>query len=120
MSKGDPSLTRLGYILAIFVFMIFLFACKSVLLNDSSDYEVITDTKAENTIGDSTPSVWDAITVIGDFVGFFFGLFLFQMPSLAWYFNIILVPIYVIMLMGFWGLILDFIFDIADLIPFVG
>ena len=121
MSKGDSNLKRLGAIISIFCFLLFLYSCKSVLLNDSSDYEALTgDIETQTANQDKDISPWSAIATIGDFLGFFFGLMFFQIGTLSWYFNIFLVPLYSIMLIGFWGLILDYIFDIADLIPFIG
>ena len=121
MSKGDGNLKRLGAIVTIFCFLLFLYSCKAILMNDASDYESLTgDIEEQTTDKDKSLSPWDAIATIGDFLGFFFGLMFFQIGTLSWYFNIFLIPLYSILLVGFWGLILDYIFDIADLIPFIG
>lgn len=117
---ADANLKKLGAILTIFVFLLFLYSCKAVLLSDPSDYESITDDiQSQTSEGDKEIDIWDALGIIGDFIGFFFGLMFFQMGALAWYLNIFLIPLYAIMLFGFWGLIVSFILDIADIvIPF--
>lgn len=117
---ADANLKKLGAILSIFVFLLFLYSCKAVLLQDSSDYEMLTDDiQSQTTEGDKDIDIWDTLGIIGDFIGFFFGLMFFQMGAIAWYFNIFLIPLYAIMLLGFWGIIVSYILDIADIvIPF--
>lgn len=121
MSKGDSNLKRMKAILVIFIFLLFIYSCKAILLNDTSDYENLTkDIESESEENTKNLDPIGAILTIGDFLGFFFGLMFFQIGHLSWYLNIFLVPLYSIMLIAFWILILDYIFDIADLIPFVG
>ena len=117
---ADTNLKRLGMIVTIFIFLLFVYSCKAVLLQDSTDYDELTgDIQSQTSEGEKSVDMWGALGLIGDFVGFFFGLMFFQIGAMAWYFSIFLVPLYAIMLLGFWGLVISFILDVADIvIPF--
>ena len=120
MSGSDSNLKKLGAVLSIFVFLLFVYSCKAVLLQDSTDYDSLTgDVNTQTTEGEKSVNVWNAVGLIADFIGFFFGLMFFQVGAMAWYFQIFLVPLYAILLFGFWGIIISYILDIADIvIPF--
>jgi len=92
--------------------MLFLFACKSVLLHDTSEYETLTsdiETEAESK---QNMSILDAIGTIFGFFGFLVGMFFFEMPDIAWYLNLFLIPLYIFLLFTFWYMVADVVYQV--------
>jgi len=112
MGTSDPNYKRYGILLIIVVFMLFLFACKSILLHDTEEYESFTSNIVTEAEAKQDMSILDAISTVFGFFGFLVGLFFFEMPNIAWYLNIFLVPIYVILLFTFWYMVADIVYQV--------
>lgn len=79
---------------------------QAVLLRDTEAYDVIT--------GEETQSL-NVVGTAMDIIGFFFGGFILKVMALPFFMSLIIIPIYLIYLVVFWYLILDFIKDIEIL-----
>lgn len=113
MSSGDPNLTRLGAFLLLFILMLFLYASKSVLLDNSDDYEQMTK-NAETNAKKTNFGILEVFGMIIDFILFFFGFAFFSIPNMSWYLTVFFIPIYSVMLIAFWYLMIDIIKDFID------
>jgi len=85
-----------------------------VFLNLDEPYGGVTNIGSyERTSGLDDPSgdVMGGFGLVANFVGFFFGGFLFTIPSLPLYMTVIITPIYLLLLIAFWYLVIDFIKD---------
>lgn len=114
MGTNDPNLKRISVLLLVLVFMMVIYACKSILLNDAEDYSSLTGDVEQNAKSTRGINAFNVIGMVLSFVGFMIGLFFIDIPSLSWYLSIFLVPIYTILLFVFWLLAIDIILDIFD------
>ena len=57
----------------------------------------------------------DYLGLAFNMIGFFFGGFVFTLPTLPFWMATFTGIIYIIMLLGFWGLVIDFLKDITIL-----
>ena len=118
MGQNDPGLKRLQIILVLFIFILCFNGLQAIFLHDSSDYEDLTGSTETGVIDESptaTSNPLDWLGIAFNFIGFFFGGFLLTLPTLSVWINVILLPIYLITLLAFWYLVIDFIKDITVL-----
>lgn len=103
MSQDDPNFKRLSTIIIMFVFMIMISACSTVFLQGNEGLY-------DNTIGE-TKNI-GAFDVMVNVLGFFIGVFIVDIIDFPPLFYFIMMPIYLIGLITFWYLVLDFLKDI--------
>lgn len=116
MGQSDPTFKRLQIILVLFIFVLCFDAGQAFLLNDSSSYESLTgSTGTQLPTDEPEESAGLNIGFVFDFIGFFFGGFLFKLPLLAGWMIVFLLPMYLIVMLSFWYLVIDFIKDITFL-----
>jgi len=123
MGQTDPSLARMKTILALFVFVFIFNTIAFVFLELDEPYKKVTDESKYESGLDSADypkgSITDIISIIATifkFISFFFGGFLvFTAPTLPFVMAAIITPIYLITIITFWYLVIDFIKDISIL-----
>lgn len=118
MSQHDPNYKRFGLIMMLFVLLLFIFACQKVFTGEG-DYDDVTSRMSgeTNTAGGKVDliSSFNFISFILEFIGFFFG-FMFINFNLSIGFAIIILPIYTVLLLAFWLLIIDIFTDVGEVL----
>jgi len=117
MSSKDPTLKRMGVTLFLVVYVIAFNTCQAVLLNaETTEVETESGDRSFESYGGTIEVVGiDALGTVVSFVTFFFGGFLLAIAGFPLYMSVILTPIYLITLIGFWLLIFDYVKDIEIL-----
>lgn len=96
--------------------------CQAVLLNNPDPYnelmgtqdDIMTESPDEIPTGLlGAPDILGMIGLVFNFIGFFFGGFIFTLPTLPVWMALFTGVVYFILLLGFWGLVIDFIKDIT-------
>ena len=114
MSADDPTFKRLGTILFLFVFILVFNILSTIYLNSSEGYEYLSDTGiySKEELPDESIIPTDWIGLVFGFIGFFFGFFLINVPDLPIYMTVFITPVYILTLITFWYIVIDFIKDI--------
>jgi len=119
MSSDDPQLKRMSVMIVLIIFVLFFNLLQAVMLNIDDPYnEMLEKGKTYSATDEPTenPAVlpsFDFFGFIWSFLTFFTGGFIFTtLTELPLWMSPILIPIYIILLIGFWFLIIDYIKDI--------
>jgi len=108
----------MGVTLVLVIYIICFNTCQAVLLNvESTDIDTTSDSNIdfEGVSDDINVTGIDALGTVISFVTFFFGGFLVTIADFPSYMIVVLTPIYLITLIGFWLLVFDYVKDISIL-----
>ena len=118
MSQHDPNYKRLGLIVMLFVLLLFIFACQKVFTGDGSYDEMTGNLESKTNVAGERVDIVSSFNFVGfilEFFGFFFG-FMFITFNLSPVFAIIILPIYTVLLVVFWLLIIDIFTDVGEIL----
>jgi hypothetical protein len=124
MSSDDPNLKRMGVVLMLIIYVFTFNVIQAVMLNVEEPYNEMLVQGQEYSGGIDTitisenPSILPSIDIFGflfSFCTFFFGGFIVAIETFPLWMSLIMMPIYIFMLIGFWFIIIDYVKDISIL-----
>lgn len=104
---------RLGLIIVLFMLILFLYGAQYIFTGDGGKYESQSSIST-NSMPDKAPGILDGLFAVLGFVGFLFGGLVLSAPEFPVYLSVFIYPLYFIVLISFWYMIIDWIMDAYD------